>query len=134
MNPNDNIRQKILEYFYERNNAATSVRGKKGSQIKISDVKRELKEKYDLKQLEVISNLSYLIDNDWVKTVDIEKIIFVKGGKIPQVTTFYVITANGIDKIEGGSQFEPTDKYVGINITSTGKNIITLGDGNISNA
>ena len=30
--------------------------------------------------------------------------------------------------------FEPKDKYPGINITATGSNIITLGDGNVVNA
>jgi hypothetical protein len=40
----------------------------------------------------------------------------------------------GIEKIEGGSMFEPKDKYPGINITATGSNIITLGDGNVVNA
>ena len=41
-NPNDAIRQHILRYFYDRNAQATSRFGKKGSAVKISDVKREL--------------------------------------------------------------------------------------------
>lgn len=134
MNPNDIIRQQILKYFYDRNANATSRMGKKGSAVKISDARRELKERYELKQQQVIANLTYLIDNVWVKTVDVEKTVKVKGGTIPQVTTFYEITAKGIDKIEGGSQFEPKERYAGINITATGKNIITLGDGNVVNA
>ncbi len=133
MNPNDAIRQNILQYFYDRNANATSRMGKKGSAVKISDAKRELKENFDLKQQEVMSNLTYLIDNQWVKTIDVEKTVKVSGGTIPQVTTFYEITAKGIDKIEGGSRFEPKDRYTGINITATGQNLITLGDGNILN-
>ncbi len=39
MNPNDLIRKQILQYFYDRNAGATSKMGKKGSSIKISDVK-----------------------------------------------------------------------------------------------
>lgn len=134
MNPNDRLRQQLLQYFYDRNKHATSRMGKKGSAVKISDAKRELKEQYGLKQPEVMSNLTYLIDNGWVKTIDIEKTVRVPGGTVPQVTTFYEITAKGIDKIEGGSQFEPKERYAGINITATGKNIITLGDGNVVNA
>lgn len=134
MNPNDAIRWQILKYFYTRNQNATSRMGKKGSAVKISDIKRELKAGHGLKQQEVMANLTYLIDNAWVKTLDIEKTVKVKGGTIPQVTTFYEITAKGIDKVEGGSQFEPKEKYAGINITATGKNIITLGDGNVVNA
>lgn len=134
MNPNDEIRRHILRYFYDRNSNATSRMGKKGSAVKVSDARRELKEQYGLKQQQVMSNLTYLIDNGWVKTVDIEKTIMVRGGTIPQTTTFYEITAKGIDKIEGGSQFEPKERYAGINITATGNNIITLGDGNVVNA
>lgn len=133
MNPNDEIRRQLLRYFYDRNNNATSRMGKKGSAVKISDARRELKEQYGLKQQQVMSNLTYLIDNGWVKTVDIEKTVKVGGGTIPQTTTFYEIAAKGIDKIEGGSQFEPKDRYSGINITATGNNVITLGDGNVVN-
>ena len=40
---NNEIRRVMLQYFYERNENATSARGKKGSAVKISDVKKELK-------------------------------------------------------------------------------------------
>jgi predicted transcriptional regulator len=134
MNPNDEIRHQILQYFYDRNSNATSRMGKKGSAVKISDAKRELKEAFGLKQPQVMSNLTYLIDNGWVKTIDIEKTVKVKGGTIPQTTTFYEISAKGIDKIEGGSKFEPRQRFAGININATGQNVITLGDGNVVNA
>ena len=50
MNPNDRIRQQILQWFYERNATATSHYGKRGTAAKISDVKRGLKdEKLSLK-------------------------------------------------------------------------------------
>ena len=78
MNPNDRIREQILQYFYDRNAAATSRTGKKGSGVKISDVKRELKERHGLKQPQVMSNLTYLIDNGWVKTFDIQKTVTVR--------------------------------------------------------
>jgi hypothetical protein len=42
-NPNDEIRAQILRYFYDRNAGATSRYGKKGSAVKISYVKKELK-------------------------------------------------------------------------------------------
>ena len=133
MNPNDEIRDRILRYFYDRNQVATSRFGKKGSAVKISDAKKELKAAHQLKQSEVMSNLTYLIDNGWVKTVSIEKTVTTKGGTIPSTVNWYEITAKGIDKIEGGSQFEPKEKYAGINVTATGSNVITLGDGNVVN-
>ena len=134
MNPNDKIRRQILQYFYNRNAKATSRMGKKGSAVKIMDARKALKATYELKQTEVMSNLTYLIDNKWVKTIDVEKTVKLPGGTIPQTTTWYEVTAKGIDKIEGGSQFEPKERYAGINITAKGSNIITLGDGNVINA
>jgi hypothetical protein len=134
VNPNDQIRQQILQYFYDRNANATSRTGRKGSAVRISDAKRELKERYGLKQPQVMANLTYLIDNGWVKTFDIEKTVTVPGGTVPSKTSWYEIAAPGIDKIEGGSQFEPKDRYPGINVTATGSNVIALGDGNVVNA
>jgi hypothetical protein len=108
--------------------------GKKGSAVRISDAKRELKARHGLGQQQVMANLTYLISNDWITTIPIEKTVAVKGGTVPSTTMFYEITARGIDKIEGGSQFEPKDRYARINITATGSNTITLGDGNAVNA
>jgi hypothetical protein len=45
---NNEIRGVMLQYFYERNKGATSARGKKGSAVKISDVKKELKAAHSL--------------------------------------------------------------------------------------
>jgi len=36
---NDEIRHIMLRYFYDRNKNSTSSRGKKGSAVKISDIK-----------------------------------------------------------------------------------------------
>lgn len=134
MNPNDEIRRIMLQYFYDRNANATSTMGKRGSAVRISGIRSDLKESHGLKQQAVISNLNYLLDNGWVKEIPVEKTVKTKGGTIPQVTTWYQITAKGVDRIEGGSQFEPKDKYSGININATGHNVITLGDGNVVHA
>jgi hypothetical protein len=134
VNPNDEIRLLILKYFYERNAGAPSRFGKKGSAVKISDAKRELKARHKLTQQQVMSNLTYLIDRGWVKTVTIEKTVTVRGGTIPSPVTWYEVAAPGIEKIEGDSEFRPTDRFAGINISATGSNVITLGDGNVVNA
>ena len=134
MNPHDAVRMQILQYFYDRNAGATSLRGKNGSAVKIRDVKRELKAKCGLTQQNVISNLNYLLDRGWVRKHEVQKTVIVKGGTIPSTATWYEISAFGIDKIEGGSEFEPKDRYEGINVTATGTNVITLGDGNVVNA
>jgi hypothetical protein len=134
VNPNDAARAAILQYFYERNAAASSKFGKNGSAVKISDVKRELKQKLGLDQRQVVANLTYLIDRGWIRTFEIEKTIMVSGGTIPSRVTWYQISAAGIEKIEGGSEFERKERYPGINVTATGHNVITLGDGNVVNA
>ena len=134
MNPNDQIRQQILQYFYDRNKSATSHYGKKGSAAKISDAKRDLKRLHELTQSHVVSNLTYLIDKGWINKQDVEKTVKVRGGTIPSVVAWYEISSAGIDKIEGESEFKTAPKYSGINISATGQNVITLGDGNIVNA
>jgi len=131
---NNEIRQLLLQYFYDRNKNATSSMGKKGSAIKISDVKAELKAKYTLSQQEVQSNLTYLISQGWVEEKEVQKQFQAKGGTvIPSATKFYQITAAGIDKIEGPGEFTRST-FQGIKIEATGQNIITLGDGNQVNA
>jgi hypothetical protein len=134
LNPNDRIRKQILRYFYERNAGATSRFGKRGSAVKISDAKRELRGRFGLSQTEVMSNLTYLIDQRWVKTFDVEKTVNVRGGTVPSKVTWYQIAAPGIDKFEEASDFQQSERYAGINISATGSNVITLGDGNVINA
>lgn len=131
---NNEIRRIMLQYFYDRNKNATSARGKKGSAVKISDVKKELKATNGLTQQEVQSNLTYLISQGWVEEDTVEKSFTAPGGTvIPSSTSFYKITAAGIDKIEGPGEFT-IPKFHGIKIEATGQNIITLGDGNQINA
>lgn len=131
---NNEIRRIMLQYFYDRNKNATSARGKKGSAVKISDVKKELKASHGLTQQEVQSNLTYLISQGWVEEDPVEKSFTAPGGTvIPSSTTFYRVTAAGIDKIEGPGEFT-MPKFHGIKIEATGQNIITLGDGNQINA
>lgn len=132
-NPNDDIRNQILHWFYDRNASATSQYGKKGSAAKISDAKRGLKEVHGLKQQQVMSNLTYLIDKGWINKTETEKTVQVRGGTVPSTVTWYEISASGIDKIEGQSEFSEGGKYAGININAIGANVITLGDGNVVN-
>jgi hypothetical protein len=131
---NTEIRQLLLRYFYDRNRNATSARGKKGSAVKISDLKRELKATHNLTQQEIQSNLTYLLSQTWVAEVTVEKEFQTPRGTVmPSVTSFYQITAAGIDKIEGPGEFT-MPKFHGIKIEATGQNIITVGDGNQVNA
>jgi hypothetical protein len=131
---NTEVRALLLQYFFDRNKHATSSKGKRGSAVKISDVKKELKLKCGLSQQEVQSNLTYLLSQGWVEEIVVRKEIQAKGGTvIPSITPFYQVTADGIDKIEGPGEFT-MPKFHGIKIEATGQNVITLGDGNQVNA
>lgn len=132
--PADEVRSTMLQYFYDRNKNSTSARGKNGAAVKISVLKSELKESAGLTQQEVQGNLTYLISQGWVEEERIEKSFTAPGGTVvPSATSYYRITAPGIDKIEGPGEFT-MPKFHGIKIEATGQNIITLGDGNQINA
>jgi hypothetical protein len=124
------IRRLMLAYFYERNRNATSMMGKKGSAVRTSDLKADLKARHELSQQEIQRNLIYLLSQGWVEEKPISKTFSPKGGSIvSSVTSYFVITAAGIDKIDGPGEFT-MDRFHGIKIEATGQNIITLGDGN----
>lgn len=128
------IRGIVLQYFYDRNRNATSARGKKGFSVKISDTRKELKASHGLSAQEVVRNINYLISQGWLEEEQVNKSVPLPSGTvIPQATSFYKITAAGIDKIEGESEYT-MDKFKGIKIEATGQNIITVGDGNQVNA
>lgn len=132
---NNEIREIILRYLYERNANARSARSDKtGAEVKISVMRRDLKESEALTQSQVRSNLTYLISQGWVEEKQINKSVPTpRGGVIPSTTSYYVITAPGIDKIEGPGEFTMAT-FRGISIEATGQNVITLGDGNQINS
>lgn len=131
-NTNDDLRRVILEYFYERNQNATSEKGKRGSHVKISDVKKELKDLHGLTQTQVMSQLNYLISSGWVSKVVEERTFQTsRGTRQPSVKDWYVISASGIDKIEGSSsEFVRQSPYSNINITAV-NSAVQLGSGNV---
>lgn len=127
---NEDIRRLMLQYFYDRNKSATSMMGKKGSAVRTSIMKTELKNLHGLSQQDVQSNLTYLLSQGWVEEKPISKTFTPKGGSVvSSVTSFFLITAAGIDKIDGPGEFT-MDRFHGIKIDATGQNIITVGDGN----
>ena len=131
-NPYDEIRRQMLQYFYDRNKYATSKQGKNGSQVRISDIKRELKQMHGLTQQEVTSQLRYLISNEWVEEISKERIYTTpRGTQQPSIQEWYAITAKGMDRIEGSSSdFKREDPYSNINITAL-HSVVQMGNGNI---
>ncbi len=124
------IRRAMLKYFYDRNSQARGKFGKRGAYVKISSLRRDMKELHGLTAREVIANLTYLVSEGWVDEKPVTKAVTTpRGVVIPSETRYYVITARGIDKIEGPGEFSAA-KLDGIRIEATGRNIITIGDGN----
>ena len=132
---NDKVRQFVLKYLYDRNANARSARSDStGAAVKISVMRRDLKALHSLSQSDVRSNLTYLISQGWVEEQSVVKQVQTpRGGVIPSTTSYYIITAAGIDKIEGPGEFT-MDKFRVIKIEATGQNVITVGDGNQINA
>lgn len=131
-NTNDQLRKLILQYFYDRNQNATSEKGQRGSHVKISDVKKELKKLHGLTQKQVMSQLNYLISSGWVSRVSEERTFRTpRGTQQPSLKEWYVISASGMDKIEGSSsEFVRQSPYSNINITAV-NSAVQLGSGNV---
>lgn len=131
----DEIREIVLQYFYDRNQNATSRRGKStGAAVTISVLRADLKASHGLTGQQVHANLTYLESQGWVEDRPVRKTVTTRsGGTIPSETSYYIITAAGIDRIGGPSAFM-RNRFEGIKIEATGQNIITLGDGNQINA
>jgi len=127
----DQIRRLVLQYFFDRNANATSLRGKRGgAAVTMIVLRADLKASLGLSRSQVVGNLTYLLSQSWVEERAVEKSFATpRGGIVPSVTPYFVITAAGIDKIAGPSEFM-RDRFQGIRIEATGQNIITLGDGN----
>ena len=131
----DQVRSIMLHYLYERNRTSTSRRGKRtGAAVTISVLRADLKAAHGLTGQQIHSNLTYLESQGWVEDLPVTKTVRTSSGaEIPSTTNYYIITAAGIDRIGGPSQFM-RDRFEGIRIEATGQNIITLGDGNQVNS
>jgi hypothetical protein len=113
---------------------ATSARGKQGFAVRISDARKDLKASRGLSREEVVRSINYLMSQGWIEEDQVQKSVPLPSGTIiPQATSYYKITAAGIDKIEGPGEFT-MDRFRGIRIEATGQNVITVGDGNQVNA
>jgi hypothetical protein len=131
----DQVREIILQYLYDRNRKATSRRGKAtGAAVTISVMRADLKASHGLTVQQIHSNLTYLESQGWAEDQPVTKSVRTSSGTIIQsITNYYIVTAVGIDRIGGLSVFT-RNRFEGIKIEATGQNIITLGDGNQVNA
>lgn len=130
LNPNDDKRDKILRFLYERHKHS---RGIAKIPIGIRDLKSEMKNRYSMTQQDVSSNLDYLVQVSWVREVIRERSITTQTGmEVSQKQVKYKISDIGINHLEAGTLFKNLEKSHNINITNV-QGVTIIGDGNIVN-
>ncbi len=131
MNPNDDCRNQILRFLYDRHQTA---KGITAIPIGIQELRREMKERSGMKQSEVASNLDYLIQVGWVRPeVKSRSFVTSKGMVLPREQTKYKISEVGINHLEAASVFKKPQAASQVNITTV-QGMTIVGDGNVVNA
>jgi len=116
MNPNDDCRDKILRFLYDRHLTA---KGITAIPIGILDLRREMKSRHGMKQPEVASNLDYLIQVGWVRPeVKSRSFVTSRGMVLPREQTKYKISEVGINHLEAASMFKKPQAASHVNITN----------------
>lgn len=130
LNPNDDKRDKILRFLYERHKQS---RGIAKIPIGIRDLQSEMKIKHSMTQQDVASNLDYLVQVAWVREVIKERSITTKTGmELSQEQIKYKISDIGINHLEAGTLFKNVENSHNVNITNV-QGVTVIGDGNIVN-
>ena len=124
----DEIRSTILNYLYQIHKKA---RSRKSSRVSISKMKKELKVQ-GLKEPEIVRNLEYLIQGNWIKVEAEESEFKTKSGFTKKQTKeYYRISDTGITHFEGPSRFQRVEKSIsGINIMNI-QGVTVVGDQNV---
>lgn len=129
MNPDDERRDQILRFLYERHKSA---RGINKIPIGIRDLQREMKQRHGMKQQEVPSNLDYLMQVGWVREVVRARTFKTGGMELGREQITFKISDVGINHLEAGSVFKKPETATSINITNI-KGVTVVGDGNVVN-
>ena len=131
MNPEDQKRDAILRFLYERHKTSRGI-GK--IPIGIRDLQSEMKKRFGMTQQEVASNLDYLVQVGWAKEVLKERSFkTARGMEVSQEQIKYKISEVGINHLEGATAFRKPDASRHVNITNV-KGVTVVGDGNVVNA
>jgi hypothetical protein len=127
MNLNDDRRDKILRFLYERHQTA---KGITAIPIGILDLRRAMKAHHGMKQPEVASNLDYLIQVGWVRPEVKSRSFVTPGGMVlPREQTKYKISELGINHLETASMFKKPESSSHVNITNF-QGVTVVGDNN----
>ncbi len=125
---NDGIREGILRFLYDLHGTA---RGVRKQEIGLRDLQKAMKDLHGLTQQQVASNLDYLVQKGWVCKTTTGRLFTTKYGTTRSSEQIrYKVSAAGIDRIEGESEFRRPDPYAGIRIENVG-GVTVVGDGNV---
>lgn len=125
----DEMRRKILEYFYSLHKKASFPKNARKS---IKEIKLELKS--ELEGKDIVRNLQYLVDTNYIKKeVEESKFTSRKGFTTTNKKEFYRAGDKTINYFEGISEFQSVDKSIsGINLSNiSGIVNIVSGDSNV---
>jgi len=121
----DEIRESILEFLFSIHQKA---RGIKSTALTISKIKTALKQK-GLREREIVSNLDYLVQTEWVHEERETYPITSGGRQITAQRVTYKISEKGIDHFEGPSKFQRPHRVTGINVTNI-QGVTVIGNDN----
>jgi hypothetical protein len=131
MNVNDDHRDKILRFLYNRHQAA---KGITAIPIGIQELCKEMKSRFGMKQAEVAANLDYLVQIRWVREEVKSRSFRTSGGmELAREQTKYKISDVGINHLEAASMFKKPQAAGAVNITNV-QGVTVVGDGNVVNA
>ena len=130
MNPDDDIRDKLLRFLHERHR---TTKGITKIPIGIRDLQKEMRERFEFKQNQVSSNLDYLIQVGWVREVVKERSFKTAGGmELHPEQVKYKISDVGINHLQSSTMFKRQDSFKNINITNV-QGVTVVGEGNVVN-
>lgn len=125
-NPNDEIREAILKLLYSIHEKA---RGIKSTCIGMRNLKQALKSQ-GFKEPEIVSNLDYLTQTNWVLKEEEEYPLRRGGVTINVKNVTYKISEKGINHFQGISKFQTVHKFENINITNM-QGVTVVGENNV---
>jgi len=131
MNADDERRDQILRFLYERHRSS---RGPAKIPIGIRDLNKEMKSRHDMRQQDVSANVDYLLESGWVREVIKDRSFkTAKGMEVSQEQVKFKITESGISRMEAGTVFQRPKSMSTVNITNI-RGLTIVGDGNVVNS
>lgn len=122
---NDEIRETILRFLYNKRKKARSLRSISST---TSELKRELKNQ-GLTENQIVTNLDFLIKNGWVEE-QVERYT-LPHRRIEVKKSIYRLTNVGLHYFEKSSRFDVTGRFSGMRFEDIRDSVIVVGFGNV---